>query len=323
MKLKETLPLSILSEWRTELMGLAAILIIICHSTAYIHLPKVLSYVLSLGNVGNEIFLFLSGMGLYYSLNKRMGGAKKWYIRRYRRIMMPYLILAIPIGAYFCFINQKTILDYFLYLSTLSYWSEHNTAWFVAVLIPLYLITPFLFAIQEKKGNILNIGLIVICYVIGLINVAKGDTLFSNIIYNVVYVMPKIPAFLLGLCLAKYIKEGKTFPVWWLGGMVIMALGVLFLTKHIVYSYLFLLFPVLYFLLFIIENVSIRVRSAMRFMGDISLESYLCNTMLPIILLPLCPFLGKLNTGYYLFYIILIVIGIAMATLIHKYCKVR
>lgn len=66
--------LSKISEFRTELMGLSAILILICHSVAYIEMPRVLHYSLSLGNIGVDLFLFLSGMGMWYSLSKMHRG---------------------------------------------------------------------------------------------------------------------------------------------------------------------------------------------------------------------------------------------------------
>lgn len=60
-----------LSRYRTELMGLSALLILICHSTAYIDMPSIVVYALSVANIGVDLFLFLSGMGMWYSLQRR------------------------------------------------------------------------------------------------------------------------------------------------------------------------------------------------------------------------------------------------------------
>ena len=68
--------LSEISEYRTELMGFSAILILICHSVAYIEMPRILHYVLSLGNIGVDLFLFLSGMGMWFSITKPFRGGK-------------------------------------------------------------------------------------------------------------------------------------------------------------------------------------------------------------------------------------------------------
>ena len=46
------------------------------------------------GFLYKEIFVFLSGMGLYYSFSKD-SNVKKFYIKRYKRILIPYVIVAI------------------------------------------------------------------------------------------------------------------------------------------------------------------------------------------------------------------------------------
>lgn len=59
-----------LSRFRTELMGISAMLILLCHSTAYIAMPIGVMYALSVANIGVDLFLFLSGVGMWYSLSK-------------------------------------------------------------------------------------------------------------------------------------------------------------------------------------------------------------------------------------------------------------
>ena len=71
-----------ISLFRTELMGLSAILILICHSIAHIEMPVLLRYTLSFGNIGVDLFLFLSGMGMWYSLSKMYRGGGKTMVRK-------------------------------------------------------------------------------------------------------------------------------------------------------------------------------------------------------------------------------------------------
>lgn len=63
-----------LSRYRTELMGLSAVLILVCHVYAYVELPGVMRYMLSLCNIGVDLFLFLSGMGIGIVSLTKMGG---------------------------------------------------------------------------------------------------------------------------------------------------------------------------------------------------------------------------------------------------------
>ena len=64
--------LSLISQYRTALMGIATIMILVCHSAGPISMPSIIGYPISYLNIGVDIFLFLSGMGMYYSLKKRM-----------------------------------------------------------------------------------------------------------------------------------------------------------------------------------------------------------------------------------------------------------
>ena len=69
------------------------------------------------------------------------GGVKCWYIRRYRRVLVPYFIIA-GIGNILAVMRGRTIAEAVLNISTISYWLEHKGAWYIAMLIPLYAITP-------------------------------------------------------------------------------------------------------------------------------------------------------------------------------------
>lgn len=88
-----------------------------------------------------------------------MGGVKCWYIRRYKRILVPYFIIA-DIGNILAVMGGRTIAEAVLNISTISYWLEHKGAWYIAMLIPLYAITPVHDAICKKikKSSILHAG---------------------------------------------------------------------------------------------------------------------------------------------------------------------
>lgn len=86
-----TFELEELSNKRTHLMGIATLMIIICHASAsHVHMPHWLSKLMDLGNYGVDIFLFLSGLGLFYSLSKKpitsIRGGINYYKRRGFRI---------------------------------------------------------------------------------------------------------------------------------------------------------------------------------------------------------------------------------------------
>ena len=66
-----TINLGWLSDYRTEIMGVCAIGIILCHANlAHVAVPSVIKTLLGVGNFCVDIFLFLSGLGIGFSLKK-------------------------------------------------------------------------------------------------------------------------------------------------------------------------------------------------------------------------------------------------------------
>lgn len=136
-----------LSKYRTELMGIATIMILLCHAQPFgVQLPPILSKLLTYGNQGVDIFLFVSGMGLYYSLEKIHGASQllHWYKKRYKRILIPYLIIATPFLLYITVENDENMWYFIKLISTISFWTDHIGAWYIALLIPLYFISPLI-----------------------------------------------------------------------------------------------------------------------------------------------------------------------------------
>lgn len=61
-----------LSTYRTQLMGMATLMIIACHAPASgVVMPHLLTRIFTQGNYGVDLFLLLSGLGVYYSLSKQ------------------------------------------------------------------------------------------------------------------------------------------------------------------------------------------------------------------------------------------------------------
>ncbi len=141
----------LLSKYRQSLFGLAALGILCVHSTVYVEWPFLISRILGMGGIGVYTFAFLSGMGLHHSLTKSEQ-SMQFYLKRFFRVGVPYLLIA---GIWY-FIKHIVIsfspLNFFYELSTLSFWIEHKGAWYVAMLIPMYIIYPFYYRMIEN-GN--------------------------------------------------------------------------------------------------------------------------------------------------------------------------
>lgn len=134
-----------LNRYRQQLMGIAAIGVIIVHSNGVVDWPYLISYLFGFGGIGVYMFVFLSAIGLYMSLSKQEKKGKKieFYIRRFTRVIFPYLCMAVTWYGVKYLIIEKDFFHFLWETSLLSYWFEHRGAWFVAMLIPAYLIETY------------------------------------------------------------------------------------------------------------------------------------------------------------------------------------
>ena len=146
--------LNIISKYRTELMGVSAIGILCCHAVGNnVLLPSYIKKIMELGQLGVNIFFFLSGVGIWYSLQNigdifRYNNYISWYKKRYIRLFVPYLLLAMPFYVYFIILKNEGFIRFVFVLSTFEYWVSGRGTWFISVLVILYF--PTLKAFKES-----------------------------------------------------------------------------------------------------------------------------------------------------------------------------
>lgn len=110
---KRQVDLAWISEYRLHLMGIATLGVLLCHAVGRgVAMPNVLAYIFNLGNYGVDIFLFLSGMSMYFSLKGRKVSLEQWYKKRFLKIMIPFLLIAIPVYAVKCIVSNQDFVAY-------------------------------------------------------------------------------------------------------------------------------------------------------------------------------------------------------------------
>ena len=136
--------LQLVNTYRYSLMGIAAVWIMLFH---LIDFP-----IINWGYGGVDIFLFLSGWGLYYSWRKRPD-IRSFYFKRFWRIFPAYALVVT--GAYlFKWIilrDNIDLLDYLCALTTVKYWYGYLVHWYIALIVLLYLLFPFYIKIFRKN----------------------------------------------------------------------------------------------------------------------------------------------------------------------------
>lgn len=315
-----------LSSCRLNLMGVATIMILVCHAPASkVLMPEWLAHVCNLGNYGVDIFLLLSGLGCYYSLkkqscNEKLGGAS-WIKRRFRRILGPYIIVYLPYCMLFFLIGKYGIGDCLLCLSAVEYWFFHRGAWFVSLILILYLLSPLLYRMFIGKMRwVLSIIIILILACLSNIHMVSASN--TNVIHNIQNAFSRVPCFILGMVVAQNCMDNiKISPVWLL---VLAALG--FLLRKIAgldSGMEWTLVPIIIYIVLIIMNALNKVGlidGILRFLGKISLESYLTNITINSALVAFIPtyISSPLFYGRWIEYTIVIVIGLMAAYGVHQ-----
>lgn len=154
--------LGVLSRERSVLMGIAMAWIVFFHMT--IRIPEewqVLAFVKGMGNIGVDMFLFLSGAGLYRSyrtLSAEGKGCREFYKKRFWRIASAVVICLLPWFTYRQFSEPSSFARYLMDIAALSFWWDgRNPGWYAAFCIVLYLLYPLVFSTirpEHARSNI-------------------------------------------------------------------------------------------------------------------------------------------------------------------------
>ena len=316
--------LFLLSKYRTQLMGVAALFIILCHAPQYgVDIQGVPRKLLVLGNVGVDIFLFLSGMGCWFSLTKSQVYFS-WLKRRFLRIFIPYTIVLLILRILSLGVDHVRWGEWLLYFSTLRFWTHHDGMWYVALLVLLYPLAPLLYRALNLSKNRAAIAIILIALILIIthIPVEKTGDLTNSIILNLQGAFKRTVCFIIGMYIAPYVKQGYKANALYI--LAIAALGcVLFhlLMKEVFYAWLYVL-PILFAFCYILERISEKsiANIFLLWIGAASLESYLTNVGIRVIMpLYLSSWINNhIFSGHYLDYIFVIISGFGMTLITHS-----
>ncbi|MBO7067796.1 MAG: acyltransferase [Bacteroidaceae bacterium] len=319
--------LFLLSKYRTQLMGVAALMIILCHAPQYgVEVAGIPRKLLVFLNLGVDIFLFLSGMGCCFSL---MNPHRyfSWLKKRFLRIIIPYTIIMLILRIASLCVENVSWSEWLLYFSTLRFWTHHDGMWYVALLVLLYPLAPPLFwGLEHSKSRIL-VTIILIILVLFLTHIPVNDTgdVMNSIITNLQGAFKRAVSFIIGMYLAKYIRKGINVNALYVIGA--SALGCIFFhftMKDVFYSWLYVL-PILIVLSVVWKRVSEQSAINVFFiwLGGASLESYLANIgikkLMPLYLREWID--SPIFIGHYLDYSIVIISGFILTYLAHRLSK--
>lgn len=264
-----------ISVYRSELMGWSILWIMMLHFTFNQIAP--LGFVAQYGFAGVDIFMLVSGLGLYYSLSKRKS-LHRFYKKRLIRIIPTYYVLGIIFSLLFC---HDSIIEYLFRYSTIGFWTGGiYWEWYIPSIIMLYLISPFLKNMFDRRMIMILFVLCISILIIAYLLIDKGHIIDRTHFFF----LYRIPEFIFGMTCAHWIKNNvssKYFIAFLVAGIPFFV--VLFPYHHQIYNYkyfsLLFLLPFFTFVFILISKNIKWLNPIMRKIGDSSLEIYLVQGM--------------------------------------------
>lgn len=269
---------------RNTIFGIATLWIILFHSS-YLNFSDIylvgnyVEYLRVIGNIGVDIFLFLSGVGLFFSYTKDKN-VLRFYKRRVSRIFPAVLIVSI---IWYGFSGTKRLSAFLCKILLLNFFKEGDCSfWFFSLLLILYIIYPILHYFVEKKGLVGSIILIILSLVLSFLMRELIPQRFEQI----EVALTRIPIFIIGILLGEKIKSHRKIPQWTFILIFISSIVLIYILKYInlpnnyrfVYRYIF--FPLAIELVFLFSFLYSKFkllfsRKIFIYLGKYSMEMYL------------------------------------------------
>lgn len=315
---------SVLSQYRSALMGISIILIMVfhftddCHYYSYHFCGWISFFWRYISSSSVDAFLFFSGLGLYYSMKKRPD-VRTFYARRLKRILIPYVIVAIPSYILLDVWIEKSgwgeAIKDFIFLTFFR--SGDKLYWYIGLMLLCYLIYPYIFQIVDSArdaidGEIRLIALVSAITVLSLVIELYDKEMFGNI--NIALL--RLPIFLAGCFYGRSSYEKRES--YWKWG-VFLLVSACMLTMLPIGSLIFARYATGIFnisccagIAWIFSNISMRpIVKILEWFGAHSLELYLVHVTIR-------KFMKKtaLHPCHLRYELLLVLISIALAWLL-------
>lgn len=275
-----------LSRHRSALMGFAMLIIVLFHVCGNRHETLWLCLA-RCGNVGVDMFLFLSGIGLWFAWTKQPS-FRHFYVRRYRRIYPAWLIVAAIYYIPKCVAGKITASYTTLeLLVNWGFWERQElNFWFIPTILFLYALAPLYMRLIERAPlyRWLPVTFLLFSMLINYWLPLRHAVGYLEIMTS------RIPIFLLGINIGEAVRTGRKLDagvLWLLLIMFAMSLFVcvnfedglryrfpLFIER---WAYIPLSVTALLLLSALFERLPQMALRPLVFLGTISLELYLIH----------------------------------------------
>ena len=202
----------LISKYRAVLMGVAILAILFCHVDVALKHNELsvtrMGHILHIFTVGVDIFMFLSGFGLFYSCRKHNYSYPVYLKKRVVRVLPYYLIIAGITYMILKLQNSLPIERFFEDLLFISWVKRGSTRyWYVLTIIIFYAVFPPIFALlkQEGRKSVLSLLLILAVFFTAAALMDRSFSLYRRFRIAV----ERFPVFLLGAFCGKLATDGE------------------------------------------------------------------------------------------------------------------
>lgn len=319
----------ILSRYRGVLMGIATLCILIFHYTDDCRMAeynfKGLNYFINyyISSSGVDVFLVVSGLGLYYSFSKN-NKLSTFFKKRVTKIIIPYLVIAGPALIWSNFVFNHFTLGRFIQDITFVTLFTKGITWYWYILISLicYIIFPKLFSFfaeakDKSTEQIRLLALITLSLVISVMISEYDNSLFGNI--NILLL--RFPSFFFGVYLGKLSYEKRPLNAYDFFLFVLIALAVFSLrfTHRVIFvRYALALINYLAYFAIIVAMDFLKnskliglIKKCLEKVGEYSIELYLTHVTVRSIFNAY-----KLSTYRVRYYAMVVIISVVLSIIV-------
>ncbi len=214
--------LDIVSKYRNPIYGVSIVWIMIFHAAGLDNVDysfgheslNFLAEFINVGNIGVDIFLFLSGVCLYFSFHKNPD-IYAFIKKRFARLYVPAIVIFIAYWTYQLVVSGDWG-SYVLSLSLLAFWfGGDGVIWFVAAILIMYLLYPYIyhFLFDAKHSFVRLLILLAVSYLI-IFALAQVAPEFYD---RAEIALTRFPVFFIGCWAGKFVYEKReVHPAWFI-----------------------------------------------------------------------------------------------------------
>lgn len=198
------------SSARTQIMGWAMFFVVFFHSSFPIAETSAVYAIKNLCDIGVDMFLFVSGIGIWFSLSRETD-VMAYIKRRCLRILPAFLLVnTLWFSVIDLVLYHTSVWEFVKDITTLSFWLDGKlTTWYLSSLMLLQILSPVIVRRIKKSRRFLAIAIFFPIILAAIIRLTPLDSIFDHLLI----IICRIPIYVLGLFFGKLVEENRIIKI--------------------------------------------------------------------------------------------------------------